>query len=282
MAVQVGKDGVVRLLNLQNLSGAGGPAHVGGEIQKLSVPQGGGVLPQPAVWTDPATGTVWVYIANGSGIAGLKLNVDGAGNPTLASQWTHTPGGGSPVVANGILYYAGSSAVRALDPVTGASLWTGATGGIHWQSPIVVNGRVYVGDQAGNLTAFGPNAAPLAFYPLFPCRVFDTRNAAGPNGGPALGAGASRLFPVTSTCGVPANALAVAANVTVVPRGFPGFVRIGPAGASVPATNVAFTGRNRAGVAVVSLTGSPVGSVSAANSSAGPVDVILDVAGYFK
>ena len=41
-------------------------------------------------------------------------------------------------------------------------------------------------------------ASSLAFYPLTPCRVADTRNAAGPLGGPSVAAGTSRAFPVRS------------------------------------------------------------------------------------
>jgi hypothetical protein len=35
LAVQGGKDGHLRLLNLDNLSGEGGPGHIGGELQDL-------------------------------------------------------------------------------------------------------------------------------------------------------------------------------------------------------------------------------------------------------
>ena len=44
LAVQAGKDGLLRLLALDDLSGQGGPGHIAGELQILSVPQGGGVL----------------------------------------------------------------------------------------------------------------------------------------------------------------------------------------------------------------------------------------------
>ena len=51
------------------------------------------------------------------------------------------------------------------------------------------------------------NAGALAFYPLTPCRVADTRNAAGPLGGPSLAAQSTRPFPIlASSCGLPASA----------------------------------------------------------------------------
>ena len=63
-------------------------------------------------------------------------------------------------------------------------------------------------------------ASALAFYPVTPCRVVDTRNVAGPLGGPFMAAGSSRAFPVqSSSCGLPADAQVYSLNVTVVPRG---------------------------------------------------------------
>src|SRR5262249_38789197 len=56
-----------------------------------------------------------------------------------------------------------------------------------------------------------PTEAPagLAFYPLTPCRVMDTRLANGPLGGPILSGGVSRTVPVrSSSCGVPSTAVA--------------------------------------------------------------------------
>ena len=52
--MQGGKDAKLRLLNLDDLSGQGGPGHTGGEIGPLvDVPQGGQVLTAPAVWINP-------------------------------------------------------------------------------------------------------------------------------------------------------------------------------------------------------------------------------------
>jgi len=47
-----------------------------------------------------------------------------------------------------------------------------------------------------------------------PCRVVDTRGAVGPWGGPSLQPSASRDFTLGGRCGIPADAIAVAANVT--------------------------------------------------------------------
>ena len=64
-------------------------------------------------------------------------------------------------MANGVLYIQGSNVLRATDPTTGNVLWSssqasagGSIGGLHWQSPIVVNGQVFVPDNNGNITAY--------------------------------------------------------------------------------------------------------------------------------
>jgi outer membrane protein assembly factor BamB len=97
---------------------------------------------------------VWVFVANGSGIAGYKAAVS-AGKPTLAQQWSRPQGGTSPILANGVIYYAGGSTIYALDPLNGQMLWSATLGGgIHWESPIVANGVLYITDEGGNLSAF--------------------------------------------------------------------------------------------------------------------------------
>lgn len=162
LAVQSGKDGMLRLLNLDNLSGQGGPGHLGGEVQLTAVPQGGEVLTQPAAWVDPTDGSSWVFVSNDNGISGLKV-VATNGTPSLRPQWTVRTGGTTPIVANGVLYYLTGGGARALNPTTGAQLWSDNAGniGLHWQSPIVANGYLYYPDGNGKLRAFTlPTAAP--------------------------------------------------------------------------------------------------------------------------
>jgi outer membrane protein assembly factor BamB len=164
LAAQSGKDGMIRLLDLDDLSGRGGPGHVGGELQKIAVPQGGEVLTALAVWVNPAdgpSGSPWVFVANGSGISGLQLTVNGAGAPALVPRWSDGIGGTSPILANGVLYYDTPAGIRALDPLGGRQLFLdGAVAGVHWQSPIVVNGRLYLTDQIGHLVAYGLATPP--------------------------------------------------------------------------------------------------------------------------
>ena len=64
------------------------------------------------------------------------------------------------------------------------------------------------------------NSSTLAFYPLPPCRVADTRNANGPLGGPYLSKNTERDFPVldATACNIPSTAQAYSLNFTVIPR----------------------------------------------------------------
>ena len=103
----------------------------------MPVAQGGGILTTPAVWVNPTDSTTWLFVVNGSGVAGLKLTLDGAKQPVLTPVWQNKEGGFSPVVVNGVLYYSRSGDLIALDPLTGNRLWhSGGLGGIHWESPI--------------------------------------------------------------------------------------------------------------------------------------------------
>ncbi len=81
--------------------------------------------------------------------------------PHLEAIWTDGNASSSPLVANNVLYYATSGELRALAPTTGGTpLWQGAIGGIHWESPIVANGTIYIADEIGHVTAFAPPNLP--------------------------------------------------------------------------------------------------------------------------
>lgn len=127
------------------------------------------------------------------------------------------------------------------------------------------------------------NPAQLAFYPLVPCRILDTRNPAGPLGGPALAAGATRNFLLMGTCGVPLTARTVSTNVTVVPSAT-GQLRLYGSNLSAPtASTISFqAGRTRANNAQITLATDGTGTISIVDNAPGPVDVILDVNGYYE
>ncbi len=132
------------------------------------------------------------------------------------------------------------------------------------------------------VAGWNPTAGPLRLYTLAPCRIVDTRNATGPWGGPALAAGETRAFAIAGQCGVPADALAVALNVTVTNPTAAGSLTVYPGTGLVPGTStVCFAaGRTRANNATIGLV---EGHVTVADrQESGVVDVIVDVSGYYR
>jgi hypothetical protein len=155
VGVQGGKDGNLYVLNLDDLSGQGGPGHSGGGLQTIAGP-GVGILTAPVVWTD-SSGTPWVIVATSNSMAGYTMSLNANNMPFLTQRWSILSGSSSPMIANGVLFTARSNLLSALNPTTGATLWsTSAIGSIHWESPVVVDGVVLISDGAGHLTAFGP------------------------------------------------------------------------------------------------------------------------------
>lgn len=125
-----------------------------------------------------------------------------------------------------------------------------------------------------------PARAATDFYTVPPCRIFDTRNAAGPLGGPDIPASGSRSFAVAGQCGISTSAQAIVANVTVTPIAN-GNVAFGPVGSPKPTTSTInfAAGLTRANNAILPL--GTAGGVTVYANTAGDARVILDVTGYF-
>lgn len=142
LAVQGGKDGRLHLLNLARLDGtaqAAGP-RLGGELGEVAAPGGGQVFTAPAVWSH--AGHVYVFVGTDAGSAAYQL-VGGA-DPRLATVWSDDTGATSPVIAGGLLYMydAAGGHLDIRRPETGARLRALPAAPGHWNSPIVVGGRI--------------------------------------------------------------------------------------------------------------------------------------------
>ncbi|MCM3877294.1 MAG: zinc-dependent metalloprotease [Thermoanaerobaculia bacterium] len=128
-----------------------------------------------------------------------------------------------------------------------------------------------------------PVSAATTFNSVAPCRVLDTRNTAGPLGGPPIGAGGLRSFVVTGVCNVPADTVAISANVAAVFPAAAGDLLLYPNGIASPPTvsTLSFrAGRTSANNSLVYLASD--GSFLVKNNAAGALDFVLDVNGYFK
>jgi hypothetical protein len=190
LAVAVGKDGYVYLLNRDNLGGIGqGPSGSDDVVQRIG--PYGGVWSRPGVW--PGQGG-WVYIptASGgtspSGSAGnlrvYQYGLSGTGSPTLSLQATSSEAFGfsssAPVITSEgtqagsalvwLVWSPNGSGVgaqlRAYDPlpVDGEPVlrWSAPVGtASKFALPGVGAGRLYVGTRDGHVLAFGSPVTPV-------------------------------------------------------------------------------------------------------------------------
>ena len=136
----------------------------------------------------------------------------------------------------------------------------------------------------------GVGPAPLAdagypgvFVPFSPCRLVDTRNAAGAYGGPKLGANGSRDFDLndhTACTGIPFGVAAYSRNVTVTETDGPGYLTVYPAGGGLPLVSTVnyVAGQTIANAAIVPAAAS--GSITVFAGVSG-THVVIDVNGYF-
>jgi hypothetical protein len=70
----------------------------------------------------------------------------------LTSVWKNTNAGTGPVVAGGLLFiYDLSGGLRVYDPVPGTLITTLECGKGHWNSPIVVDGRIILPEGNANV-----------------------------------------------------------------------------------------------------------------------------------
>ena len=140
--VQGGKDRKIRLLSMKRLRGTA--AHKGGELQSVSTPSGQELLTAPAVWRTK-TG-VWMFAADGGGTAAWTLK-----GSKLHQVWRNSNGGTSPIVAGDLLWvYGPNGGLRVYVPTTGKLVTTLQAGPGHWESPIVVGGRVALPEGNAN------------------------------------------------------------------------------------------------------------------------------------
>ena len=121
----------------------------------------------------------------------------------------------------------------------------------------------------------------LAFYPVTPCRIADTRKPTADLGGPSIAGGQSRTFPVLSaaSCNIPSTAQAYSLNFAAVPQGALGYITAWPTGRSRPvvATLNAPTGAITANAAIVPAGSNGSIDIFASNTT----DLVIDINGYF-
>jgi hypothetical protein len=139
---QGGKDGKIDLLSIKAIAGT--ESHQGHEMQIVSTASGSRMLTAAAVWRHgPET---WMFAADGNGTAAWTLE-----SGKLVQKWKNSNGGTSPLVAGSLLFvYDPSGGLRVYDAAKGNLITTLACGGGHWNSPIVVDGKVALPEGNAN------------------------------------------------------------------------------------------------------------------------------------
>lgn len=205
-------------------------------------------------------------------------------------------------VPTGATAYALNVAVRPEEPLAYLTVWpTGqpfppVSTLNSFDAQAVANAAIVPAGTGGAVSAFVTGRTRLTadisgyfvptggmlFYPVAPCRLVDTRTGSGFNGSfgaPALDAGAARQIAVTAgTCGIPAQARAIAINATAVPRGPLGQLRVSPKGtAPLSPTVHSSLAQIRANAAIVALSSDGGIAVDASERT----DFLIDINGYF-
>ena len=239
-----------RIADTRNPTGAfGGPELAGSATRTFDVPQSNCGIPSTAV--------------------AYSLNVTVVPNASLGFLTIWPAGEAQPVVST----LNSDGRVKANATITPA----GTNGGV---SVYVTDATQFILDIDGYFVPAGTSTSGLEFFPLTPCRVADTRNAAGALGGPSMASSTSRAFPVqSSNCGISPLAKAYSLNVTAVPHESLGFLTAWPSGEAQPVVSTlnASTGAVTANAAIVPAGTSGDVSIYVSDAS----DVILDINGYF-
>ena len=241
-----------RVVDTRNVTGTfGGPSISGGTSRDFPIPQGSCGIPSSAT--------------------AYALNVTVVPQGALGYLTLWPTGGSQPEV----------STLNSLDGRTKANAAIVPAGTNQAVSVYASNTTDVILDISGYFT-LGNNSA-LAFFPLTPCRVIDTRDPDGALGGPILQNGDQRDFPVLqSACNIPSAAQAYSFNVTAISKNSAplGYLTVWPKGQSRPnvSTLNALTGTVTANAAIV-----PAGSGGdiLAYPSGNDTDMVVDINGYF-
>jgi hypothetical protein len=225
-----------------------------------------------------AGGTVYLQVAGrgrvpASGVGAVVLNVTVTAPARAGHVIVYGDGTARPGTSN-LNFVAGQTVPNLVIARVGANgrvaLYNGSGGTIQ-----------LIADVSGYYQAGAPVVAG-AFGSLAPARLLDTRTGVGA-ARVAVAAGGTVHLRVAGSGGVPASGVsAVVLTVTVTAPGKPGFVTVYGDGTTRPGTsNLNFVAGRTAANLVIAQVGTN-GSVALYNGSAGTVQLIGDVAGYYR
>jgi PKD repeat protein len=193
------------------------------------------------------------------------LNGAGTGKPPLAPTWSAAPSVGPPVAT-----------------LSGTTLWWNTSG----VAPGAYTLTFKLQNSAGTATAPLPivlaPASVLELYTVTPCRIYDSRLGVVP----VLSGVAQAIQATGGPCGIPPQARALAANVTVIDPTGGGYAAFYPGNYPQPATStVTFSaGDTRSNNAILALATNGAGTLTALlaiTGANGNANLTIDVTGYF-
>jgi outer membrane protein assembly factor BamB len=142
LIAQGGKDGKIRLLDRKAIAGTA--PHKDHEWQIVATPGGTDLFTQPATWHHD--GRTWMFVADNKGTAAWKLE-----SGKLRQAWANDTGGTSPFEAGGLLFvYARAGGLNVYLATSGKRITTLPCGPGHWNSPIVLQGRIILPEGNAN------------------------------------------------------------------------------------------------------------------------------------
>ena len=216
--------------------------------------------------------TIPVAAANAipPGAVAVAYNITAA-DTTGSGYLTVAPGGTTTIPATSSLNWSTSGEVVA----------NGFTVGVNGDRSIAVfaggsGATQFVVDIVGFYAPETVTPQGSVFVPIDPARAYDSRTA----GQGALRAGAARQVPITAGGAVPANATAVAYNLTETETTGAGYLSVAPGGQAKPAVStINWKGaQTMANSTTVGVTNGAVGVFAGGSGSA---HFIVDVVGYF-
>lgn len=142
LIAQGGKDSLIRLLDWTKMRGTS--PHRGGASAQVSTPAGARLFTAPAVWH--SGGAIWLLAADNGGTTAWTVDAGG-----FHLRWHNGYAGTSPVIADGLAFvYDPNGGLRIYKAETGRRVAVLHCGTGHWNSPVVVDGRIAVATGNAN------------------------------------------------------------------------------------------------------------------------------------
>ena len=142
LIAQGGKDGKIRLLSRKAIAGT--TPHKDHELQIVATPGDTDLFTQPATWQHD--GHTWMFVADNKGTAAWKLE-----SGKLRQAWANDTSGTSPFEAGGLLFvYAREGGLNVYQATSGQRITTLPCGPGHWNSPIVLQGKIILPEGNAN------------------------------------------------------------------------------------------------------------------------------------